>query len=79
MYLLPGNPFSQAVEAYTDSGEALCSKGMHAVPCPFKLASRIQYRSRLPDTQSDSKVRGTVLRGIGPLRGSVLGVKGPRP
>ena len=35
MYLLPGNPFSQAVEAYRDSGEALCSKGMHAVPCPF--------------------------------------------
>ena len=32
MYLLPGNPFSQAVEAYRDSGEALCSKGMHVVP-----------------------------------------------
>ena len=37
MYLLPGNPFSQAVEAYSDSGEALCSKGMHAVPCPFNV------------------------------------------
>ena len=35
MYFLPGNPFSQAVEAYRDSGEALCSKGMHAVPPPF--------------------------------------------
>ena len=34
MYLLPGNPFSHAVEAYRDSGEALCSKGMHAVPLP---------------------------------------------
>ena len=31
MYLLPGNPFSQAMEAYRDSGEALCSKGMQAV------------------------------------------------
>ena len=37
MYLLPGNPFSQAVEAYRDSGEALCSKGMQAVPRPFIL------------------------------------------
>ena len=35
MYLLPGNPFSHAVEAYRDSGVALCSKGMHAVPPPF--------------------------------------------
>ena len=35
MYLLPGNPFSQAVEAYRDSGEALCSKGVQAVPRPF--------------------------------------------
>ena len=35
MYLLPGNPFSQAVEAYRDSGEALCSKGMQAVTPPF--------------------------------------------
>ena len=35
MYLLPGSPFSQAVEAYRDSGEALCSKGMHVVPPPF--------------------------------------------
>ena len=34
MYLLPENPFSQAVEAYRDNGEALCSKGMHAVPPP---------------------------------------------
>ena len=32
MCLLPGNPFSQGVEAYRDSGEALCSKGMHVVP-----------------------------------------------
>ena len=37
MYLLPGNPFSQAVEAYRDSGEALCSKGMHVVPPPFMI------------------------------------------
>ena len=37
MYLLPGNPFSQAVEAYRDSGEALCSKGMQAVTPPFIL------------------------------------------
>ena len=36
MYLLPGNPLSQAVEAYRDSGEALCSKGMQAVPRPFR-------------------------------------------
>ena len=35
MYLLPGNPFLQAVEAYRDSGEALCSKGMQAVTPPF--------------------------------------------
>ena len=37
MYLLPGNPFSQAVEAYRDSGEVLCSKGMQAVPRPFRF------------------------------------------
>ena len=37
MCLLPGNPFSQAVEACRDSGEALCSKGMQAVTPPFKL------------------------------------------
>ena len=41
MYLLPGNPFSQAVEAYRDSGEALCSKGMHVVPPPFALPIRL--------------------------------------
>ena len=35
MYLLPGNLFSYAVEAYKDSGEALCSKGMHTVPPPY--------------------------------------------
>ena len=36
MYLLPGNPFSQAVEAYRDSGEALLFKGhARAVPLPF--------------------------------------------
>ena len=34
MYLLPGNPFSQAVEAYRASGEALYSKGMQAVTHP---------------------------------------------
>ena len=31
MYFLPGSPFSRAVEAYRDSGEALYSKGMHTV------------------------------------------------
>ena len=36
MCLLPGNPFTQAVEAYRDSGEALCSKGMHVVPPPVE-------------------------------------------
>ena len=42
MYLLPGNPVSQAVEAYRDSGEALCSKGMQAVLPPFTSeASRL--------------------------------------
>ena len=37
MYLLPGNPLSQAMEAYRDSGEALCSKGMQAVTPPFTM------------------------------------------
>ena len=32
MYLLPGNPFSHAVEAYRDSGEARCPKSLQAVP-----------------------------------------------
>ena len=46
MYLLPGNPFSQAVEAYRDSGEALCSKGMHAVPPPFEITGNIGAQGR---------------------------------
>ena len=41
MYLLPGNPFSQAVEAYRDSGEALCSKGMQALTPPFISLPRV--------------------------------------
>ena len=50
MCLLPGNPFSQAVEAYRDSGEALCSKGMHAVPCPFYWYwSRIVCPKKAPE------------------------------
>ena len=36
MYLLPGNPFSQAVEAYRDTGEAPCVKSLQAVAPPFK-------------------------------------------
>ena len=35
MYLLPGNPFSHAVEAYRDSGEALCPKSLQQLPTPF--------------------------------------------
>ena len=43
MYLLPGNPFSQAVEAYRDSGEALCSKGVQAVPRPFSIGGMFVF------------------------------------
>ena len=35
MYLLPGNPFSHAVEAYRDSGEARCAKSLHTATVPF--------------------------------------------
>ena len=59
MYLLPGNPFSQAVEAYRDSGEAerfIQSTQRACKPChpPIALAmppqcphSRRTYKVRL--------------------------------
>jgi len=36
MYLLPGNPFSHAVEAYRDSGGARCPNYPQHLPTPFK-------------------------------------------
>ena len=35
MYLLPGNPFSHAVEAYRVSGEARCPNYPQHLPTPF--------------------------------------------
>ena len=35
MYLLPGNPFSHAVEAYRDSGRARCPNYLQQAPTPF--------------------------------------------
>ena len=42
MYLLPGNPFSHAVEAYRDSGDALCSKRLHHLPTPLGCCMQAQ-------------------------------------
>ena len=53
MYLLPGNPFSQAAEAYRGSGEALCSKGMHVVPPPFSFS-----HLRTSDHRTDHQTPG---------------------
>ena len=52
MYLLPGNPFSQAVEAYRDSGE---KRDVQTVPtrttCPpplqYPLVGRVSLSYRL--------------------------------
>ena len=37
MYLLPGNPFSHAVEAYRVSGEARCPNYPQHLPVPFTV------------------------------------------
>ena len=39
MYLLPGNPFSHAVEAYRVSGEARCPNYLQQLPVPFSPPS----------------------------------------
>ena len=39
MYLLPGNPFSHAVEAYRVSGEARCPNYPQHLPPPFTKES----------------------------------------
>ena len=35
MYLLPGNPSLNAVEAYRDSGEGRCANRLQHLPGPF--------------------------------------------
>ena len=56
MYLLPGNPFSHAVEAYRDSGEARCPKSLQAVPRPFSLYPLTSVTYRLKPYSQESCV-----------------------
>ena len=46
MYLLPGNPFSHAVEAYRDSGEGRCASHPQHPPAPFICHWRAHIATR---------------------------------
>ena len=39
MYLLPGNPSLNAVEAYRDSGEGQCANRLQHLPGPFTVVT----------------------------------------
>ena len=56
VFLLPGNPLSQAVEAYRDSGEARCPNYPHHLPTPRTLID--QLRDRWADKASESGSQG---------------------
>ena len=69
MYLLPGNPFSHAVEAYRDSGEARCPNYLQQLPVPFTPYGCTRYNAFLGPGGGERQVwRADSRCGIWPSR-----------